>query len=334
MNVSIPKPKVGIIVLNWNGKADTCQCLTSLQALQYPYLEIVIVDNGSTDDSVACFKQAFPTCTLLETGKNLGYAGGNNVGIEYGLQKGFDYFLILNNDTIVDPQVIDGFLEVFATHPQAGIVGGKIYLMSDPNRLDHLGGNWDPKTARFSFVGHHLVDDQKSFETPISLDYACGAAIMIRRAVFEQVGLFDPRFFLFWEEADLCFRARKAQFLVLSAPHAKVWHKVSASFVGGKPHTAYFDLRNRLLWIEKNCPRSESYRLRAKLIGLGLPYYAKQKTLTSLHFFLAKLLRKENISEKREKMRIYHARFQGLLDYLLRRFGPGSIHTLLKHNKK
>jgi len=288
--------KVAIIVLNWNGKEDTTKCLQSIQKLTYRGAEIIIVDNGSTDGSQDHFRTHFPHFTLIETGENLGYAGGNNVGLTYALNRPFEYFFILNNDTIVDSSIVEAFLEGFNQYPNVGILGAKIYLMNEPGRFDHFGGNWNAKRLEFNYVGYREVDDQKTWEQPQELDYVCGAGIMIRRAVFETIGLFDPRFFLFWEETDFCFRARRAGFGVMFQPKALIWHKVSASFKGGKPLSTYFYWRNRLLWIERNFKGPKRIFYLSKLIGKNL--------------FRLYLTRRNN------------AALLGINDYLMRRFGP------------
>jgi GT2 family glycosyltransferase len=297
--------KIGIIVLNWNGKEDTTKCLKSLQNLTYPAVEIIIVDNGSTDGSQEHFRTHFPHFTLIETGENLGYAGGNNAGLKLALKRPLEYFFILNNDTIVDPGIVEAFLEGFKQYPDAGILGSKIYLMNEPGRFDHFGGNWNAKRLEFNYVGYREVDDQKTWEEPQELDYVCGAGIMIRRAVFETIGLFDPRFFLFWEETDFCFRARRAGFRVMNQPKAILWHKVSASFKGGKPLATYFYWRNRLLWIERNFDGPRRLYYLSKLIGKNL-----------CRFYLSRLLKgKENTRN--------NAALLGINDYLMRRFGQG-----------
>lgn len=324
---------IGIIVLNWNGKEDTTRCLLSLEKLTYPHKEVVIVDNGSTDGSIDHFKTAFPHYTLLETGQNLGYAGGNNVGIEYGLNQGFDFFFLLNNDTIVDPSIIEHFLSTFEKHPQAGILGAKIYLMSEPTRFDHFGGLWNKKKMEFDFIGHRALDDGKSWESPLPLDYVCGAGIMVRRSVFAHIGLFDPRFFLFFEEADLCFRARRAGFEVLTAPQAKIWHKVSASFTGGKLHISYFYWRNRLLWIEQNFQGIDRILYFIKLLGVSTLNLYKLKFLKLIQLLILKISRsKVDTTPKQKQIQQYTACLYGVEDYLLRRFeaGRSSLFSKLK----
>jgi GT2 family glycosyltransferase len=301
---------VGIIVLNWNGKEDTKQCLLSLQKLKDP-ATVFVVDNGSSDGSQEMIKTQFPEFRLIETGFNLGYAGGNNVGIELALKEGFSHIFILNNDTIVDPDVVGAFLEGFS-QTGAGILGGRIFRMDTPDALDHLGGKWNPERMDFDYIQHD--------ESP--LDYVCGAALMVRREVFETVGLFDARFFLFWEEADFCMRAQRAGFSVLPCEHAKVWHKISASFTGGKPHAAYFLYRNRPLWIEKNFSGLERVRYFFRLFLGRYPrfFFSKQMRLVQL---LLQKARKKDFRRNQERIIRLNAALVGMQDYLSRRFYLG-----------
>lgn len=311
--------KVGIIVLNWNGKEDTIKCLKSLQKLTYPDIEIILVDNGSTDGSQEYFKCHFPECTLIETGENLGYAGGNNVGIIYALKRPIEYLFILNNDTVVDPGIIEAFMEGFRQYPTAGILGSKIYLMNEPDRFDHFGGRWNQKRLDFDYVGYHQLDDKKTWEEPLVLDYVCGAGIMVHRAVFETIGLFDPRFFLFWEETDFCFRAKRAGFEVISYPKARLWHKVSASFTGGKAHTTYFFWRNRLLWIERNFNGPKRFYYLLKLIVKNMSIFY----LSRLFWQTNQLVLRKKSQRNTDKITRYNATLYGIRDYIMRRFGPG-----------
>lgn len=313
--------KIGIIVLNWNGKEDTKKCISSLLLLSYPHVEIIIVDNGSTDGSVAIFREQFPTCTLIETGENLGYAGGNNAGIEYGITKGFDFFLLLNNDTTVDPLILEAFLDAFTKEPKVGILGAKIYLMNDRTRLDHFGGNWNHSRREFDYVGYK-DEDLGQWEHSQHLDYVCGAAIMIKREVVETIGVLDSRFFLYWEEADFCFRAKQNGFEIKTCPQAKIWHKVSASFTGGKPHASYFVWRNRLLWIERNFRGFRRTYYLSRLLSLELFSLYAKRNVRVFQFFLQKFGKRKN-SRNHERIKRYDAAICGMHDYVMRRFGPG-----------
>ncbi len=310
--------KVCIIVLNWNGKEDTRKCLESLAGLE---ADILIVDNGSEDGSQELFKTKFPSYPLIETNHNLGYAGGNNVGLEYALKQKYEYILLLNNDTIVDPQIVEAFLEGFREYPSAGILGGKIYLMDEPIRIDHFGGMWNRRKMEFDFFGWR-EEDLGQFTKSIPLDYVCGAAVMIKKEVLEKIGLFDPRFFLFWEEADLCFRARNAGYEVRTCPDAKLWHKVSASFVGGKPHASYFVHRNRLLWVERNFNGIVRTFALFRIIGSQLLFFNCLKAVRSMQLLL-QIVSKKETRRNRERIIRYNAVLSGTWDYLTRRFGSG-----------
>src|SRR3990167_2553859 len=152
-------PRILIILLNWNGKRDTLECLSSLQKVSYRHFTPIVVDNGSTDDSVALIRTQFPTVPIFETKENLGFAGGNNVGISWALKKPYDWVLLLNNDTIVAPDFLEAFLQAAKERPQAKIFGAKIYRYDEPNRIDHLGGFWHPKIAEFSSPAKGKIDD-------------------------------------------------------------------------------------------------------------------------------------------------------------------------------
>lgn len=308
-------PKIFVVLLNWNGKKDTLECLQSLQKIENPRFYTVIVDNGSTDGSVAVLREAYPQVPIMETGANLGFAGGNNVAIEWALKKRADWIFLLNNDTIVDPTILTAFLEAAEREPNPKILGAKIYRYHDPKRIDHLGGKWNPKIAEFESLHSGRIDDGTSYETMEKVDYACGAALFIHCSVFEAIGLLEPRFFLFWEETDFCTRARRVGFDVWTAPQAKIWHKVSSSFTGGKPQMHYFWWRSRLLWIERNCTRKERKELYRNII---LPELWK-----SVRHFLLKTLQSffSRSPETKQKALRLKAGCLGALHYGIKRFG-------------
>ncbi len=316
-------PKVAIIILNWNGKKDSLECLNSVQNIIYSNFETIVVDNGSSDDSVATIRSAFPKIKLIETGKNLGYAEGNNVGMRYAIEYGSDFVFILNNDTIVDPEILTHFLLGFEKEPQAGILGAKIYLYNERNTFDHLGGIWNRTTFSFDLIAQGKIDDGCSWESMQELDYVCGAGFMVRKELVQTVGLFEPKFFLYWEDADLCFRARRAGFKIMTCPQAKVWHKVSSSFTGGKVHTSYFIWRNRLLWVERNLSKKDQLSFFISVFFNVLKTY-KLKIIKNLQIlFLTIFKSKDAIKKRKEQVRRYQAVLQGTKDYLFRNFGDG-----------
>jgi len=318
------EPIIKIIVLNWNGKKDTLECLSSLEALSSKPEEIIVVDNGSQDGSQEAIRQQFPSVTLIETGQNLGFAEGNNVGIRYALSKKCDYIFLLNNDTVVDPDILKSFTLAMKEYPQVGILGANIYLFEERNKFDHLGGKWNQKKGSFDLIGLRQLDDGKQWQAAQELDYACGCALFIRREVFEAIGLLESRFFLIWEESDFCFRARRVGFLTMSCPQAKLWHKVSASFVGGKPHSTYFWWRNRLFWIERNCSLTEKISLYLRVLLPDIAHLYKLRILKTAQLYLLRLLKPKQSHKKRhERILKYRAALEGIKDYSLRRFGNG-----------
>lgn len=303
------EPRVCIVILNWNGKKDTLPCLESVQKICYSNFFTVVVDNGSTDDSVKAIQKEYPAVTVLETGQNLGYAGGNNVGIEFGLKQGAERVFLLNNDTLVDKNILQAMVQ-----KEDAIAGAMPYAYPETGRLDHLGGKWNPKKGIFDLIGLGQTDEELNFDG--KLDYVTGCSILIHRGVFEKIGLLEPKFFLLWEESDFCTRASKAGFTI-GVAHAKLFHKGSASFVGGKVHSKYFWWRNRLLWIERNCSIKEKLSLFFVIAGEILNLY-KFLWLKSMQLPFAK-----DREKSRKQIRLYKASIQGVHDYLCRRFGNG-----------
>jgi GT2 family glycosyltransferase len=309
-------PKVLVLILNWNGKTDTLECLSSLaQAHPIPSFSTLIVDNGSTDGSCAAIRAAFPDIPILETKANLGFAGGNNAGLRWALGKSFDWILLLNNDTIAAPDLIAHLMEASQKEPRGKIFGAKSYRYHDRGRIDHLGGFWDPRIAEFTSPASGKIDDG-SFEAMQKVDYVSGCALFMHRIVLETIGLLEERFFLLWEESDLCMRAQKAGFEIYTAPGARIWHKVSASFTGGKPHMHYFWWRNRLLWIARNCTPKEKRHLYARVIGPEIWKIFKLAFLKTVQAMLIPIDR-----ERAQKARRYRAGCRGILHYFLGRFG-------------
>lgn len=246
-----PLPKVFIIVLNWNGYRDTVECLRSLFRLTYPACEIILVDNGSTDDSVSGLKKEFRDLIYIENKENLGFAEGNNVGIRYALGHGADYIFLLNNDTVVKRDLIDILISVAEPDERIGVVGPKIYAgLSESLVLWGAGGEIDWRHGKTYHTGYHEIDHGQ-WDNIRDVDYVSGCAMLIRKKVLEDVGLLDERFFLYYEETDFCMRARKRGFRVVYAPHARVWHKAFAT-TGGEngPVYTYYMTRNRLLFMK------------------------------------------------------------------------------------
>jgi GT2 family glycosyltransferase len=215
-------PKVHIILLNWNNYADTVACLSSLTELNYGNFEVIIVDNGSGDDSVSQIRNTFPDLTIIELGTNLGFAGGCNAGIRYALGQGSDFVWLLNIDTKVDRNALQALVDTSRNAPGVGACGSSIYFMDNPQRLQAWGG------------GHvnFLLGRSRHYLRPFpdeSIEFITGASMLISREAIESIGLLDERFFMYWEDADYCFRLRASGWKLAVAGHSRVLHKGSSS---------------------------------------------------------------------------------------------------------
>jgi GT2 family glycosyltransferase len=231
-NVSGRAPRVAVVVLNWNGKALTLDCVASLLEVRTPNVEVVVVDNASSDGSAEAVRAAFGSrVTVIVNDENLGFARGNNVGIRYALEHGAEFVLLLNNDTIVDEQLIDFMLKPFDDENGVGVTGPKIYYYDPPDQIWFAGG--EVFLARG--VSRHIgirERDRGQFDEHRDVDYVTGCALMAKRDVFESVGFLDPSYVAYYEDVDFCMRARRAGFRIVYVPGGKVWHKISASTGG------------------------------------------------------------------------------------------------------
>lgn len=258
-------PAVSVIILNWNRLRDTCECLESVFKIHYSNYSVVVVDNGSDDDSATGIKNAFERVHVIRNKENLGYAEGNNVGIRHALAIGADYIWLLNNDTVVDRDALTAMVVLAERDRGIGILGSKIYYFDQPEILWFAGATIDWKRAVSAHVGR-LEKDTGQYEVEKEVDRVTGCSMLIRREVLEEVGLFDEKFFLYAEEVDLCVRARKKGFRNFYVPKSIVYHKISVSTgENSVPVYAYYNTRNFLYLIRKNVPfpMREYYLLRS-----------------------------------------------------------------------
>jgi GT2 family glycosyltransferase len=273
------EPSVGILILNWNNWRDTLECLDSLQDLAYPHHRIILVDNGSTNDSIPrildwCKSRSIPvsrcpavpadsspvpkgdpgTFILIETGKNLGYAGGNNVGMRLSLLLDDAFIWLLNNDTVVDPMALTYLVRTAASDDRMGMVGSFI----DEGRSPGSGGRPGPEGSR------HGVRKR--------LRFIPGASLLARSECIRDIGLIDEDYFLYWEEVDWCHRAKKKNWRLSIDPRSRVQHKLGASMSSkrirkrslghfatrisweGFPVPGYYETRNGVYFVKKHHP--------------------------------------------------------------------------------
>lgn len=243
---------VAVVLLNWNGRNETLECMESLARVAHQPLSIIVVDNASTDGSIDAVKARFPTATVLSNKCNLGYAGGNNVGIRHALELGAEFVLVLNNDTRVAKDLICRLLVSADRHPEVGAFSPRIFYWDEPRTVWFDGAKWNEASGQMHWPGQRRSEVQLSTDDHES-DYASGAAMFIRTEAIRAVGYLDERYYLVWEEADWCFRARRAGWKCLIVPTARVWHKVGVSFGSElSPLRTYFSVRNHLLWSRRH----------------------------------------------------------------------------------
>lgn len=274
---SHPDECIFVIVLNWNGWQDTLACLDSLKRLDYDptRMRILVVDNASTDGSVGRIREAHPNVRVVETGANLGYAGGNNVGIRIALEDGADWIWILNNDTEVDPASLAHMVERVRNAPKAGMCGCTLVYHYDRRTVQaHGGGTYDPWRGTSRHIGEGLDRevpvDREAVEK--SMSYVNGASMFVSRHLIEKIGAMTEDFFLFYEELDWAVRAR-GHFDLVFAPDAIVYHKEGAAVGAGRERAEksvladFYALRNRLAFTDRHHPRKLPF---VRLLMLGV----------------------------------------------------------------
>ena len=229
---NLAQPLVYVVMLNWNDLDNTAQSLRSVLALDYDRARVVVVDNGSVDGSVTAIRGSFPKIDLIENGQNLGFAGGMNVGIRYGLAHGADYVLLLNNDVELDCSMLRELVDFAGAHPLAGLLAPKIYYYHHRSLIWSAGCHfaWFPPRVKITGMGKR---DHPRYDVPRQMPYATGCALLIRRDVLGTVGLFDPIYWpIYNEDYDYCARVSRSEWRIWYVPTAKMWHKESRSQKG------------------------------------------------------------------------------------------------------
>jgi GT2 family glycosyltransferase len=236
-------PLVTIVIVNWNGREVTLECLASLRAVTYPSYRIVLVDNGSSDGSADAVRRLHPGVVLLETGANLRFAGGTNAGIRHALKSETEFLLLLNNDTTVEGEFLSFLVSRMKEDPGIGMVVPKILYHSRPDVIWYAGGivQWWTGT-----IAHRGIrePDRGQHDTGGETDFATGCCLLVRRSVVERIGLLDESYRMYVEDVDWSWRARGAGYRIFYEPRARIWHKVSVS-AGGQ--FSRFKLTNKFV---------------------------------------------------------------------------------------
>lgn len=297
------QPLVACIILNTNRRDDTLECLQSLQAGTYSNHRALVLDCASTDGSVEVIQSNFPDVRVVRLQENRGYAGNNNVGIERALREGADWVFVLNEDTVLAPECLARLVEEGEQDASIGILGPMVYHHDEPTIIQSAGGVLNAR-----WEGSHLAQDEVDRQQLLDahpVQWISGCAILVRRAVIEQVGALDERFFYYWDETEWCVRAGKAGWRILHVPASKLWHKGVQRDHQPTPRVTYYATRNRLLLLAKHRAPVEAW-------------------LTAWAQF-ARTLASWSVRPKWRHMRAHRdAMWQGIGDFLRGRWGPMS----------
>ncbi len=245
--------KVVTLILNWNRCTDTLACIASLRAMTYP-TEIVVVDNASIDGSVATIRANYPDIAIVQTGANLGYAAGNNIGFDYvRTETDADAVLLLNNDTVAQPDMLARLVAECSACGGKAITGPEVRYADAPETVWCAGGRidwWRGYTTNIGIGTRAEGGNRGSHDVP----FIVGCAMLIPMTALACIGGFDPRYFMYWEEVDWCVRAHAAGYRTRIVPDAVLYHKVSLADTRPSPRVLYYLTRNRLLFLRKHLP--------------------------------------------------------------------------------
>ena len=296
-----------IVLVNFHGTIDTIKCLDSIRAIEPENWLTIIVENGSIPDPSNQIAQAHPWAKLIRREDNGGWAGGNNAGIRHALEHGAEWILLLNNDTIVAPELMNRLLAAARHAPDHGILGPIICFMDDPEMVmtDGCRFNRPGFPGFFERIPVPIALNDRPCVVPV--DIVNGCCMMISRRVFERIGLIDERFFLIHEEADFCLRARQAGFECGIVAEPLVWHKGSSTFNrSGKDLQRYYDARNLFLLLRKHLAR----------------HLARRTAFPSWFQYLKYVYYRFSFEREQGEEKAADAVLIGLCDALAGRFGP------------
>ena len=245
--------RLAAIVVNYGTPAETLRAVRSLEESRRPVDDLLVVDNGPADPSAPLAGLA-PPATVLATGRNLGFAGGSNVGIRAALARGADRVFLLNSDALVEPDCLERLLAALEARPDAGIAGPVVRFRDEPERVMSAGIRYAPRTGRMRHLGSGRRRADLEDRAGWIVDGVSGCAMLIRRAVLERVGLLAEDYFFSFEDLDLCLRARRSGFVTLCVPEAGVLHEGSRSIGRRSSSRLYFAARNHLLLAGRTAP--------------------------------------------------------------------------------
>lgn len=294
----VASPLVYIVILNYRNYSDTIECVRSVEKISYPNFRVVIVDNGSDNDSEEILRTSCPGHVVIQTGRNAGYAAGNNVGIRRGMGDGAEFILVLNNDTIVEPDFLSHLVDYAAEHSAAGLLGplirhpdgeiNRICTRRSP-RLREIF--WNRGIGRWlginkSWARRCLYEGEYFFDEPREVEVLSGSCMLFRASLISLIGLLDENTFLFWEEFILYEKMRETRFKTVVVPRSRVMHKGGRSIRTISTRAALADLRSLNYYLRR-------YR------GVG-PFRRAAMMLSATAFFLPGILKTVSGARKLE----------------------------------
>ena len=264
-------PKVSIIIVHLKDGKILRDCIISLNEIIYPNFEIIIVHNGSKNEVLN--SQLDPVkkniSRLINTGKNIGFAKANNIGIKTALQNDADYVLLLNDDTIVSPLFLNYLIDAATDNPKFGMLGPIIYEFEQPNKIWFAGATFNKKTCRIINRDVNEIQSDLVGKKYISSDFITGCSLLVSRKTIDMIGLLDERYFLYWEDVDWGLRLSDAGLKIAVIYASKIWHKISSSSGGNdSPLKIYHKTRSHLLFSQLHCPKAKASILVDLYIGI------------------------------------------------------------------
>ncbi len=248
------KPKIFVIILNWNGLTDTLDCLSSLARANYQNMKIVVVDNSSDKNPMEIIKQNFPHVDVLCNSKNEGFCKGNNIGIQYSLERGADYVWLLNNDCEIEADTLTQIVKEAESSPEIGLVSPNVHYFDQKKRIQFTGSYIDISTFEIYYPKIKESADA-IFQTGPNV-ILWGTALLIKKDVIENIGLLEEKFFAYWEDTDYSLRSLKRGYRNVVCNTARIYHKRKLTSEGEEPKKSaffyYFFERNYLLMRRKD----------------------------------------------------------------------------------
>lgn len=244
------QPLVSVVTLNWNLTEVTSDFLRSIRDQNtYPNLEVIVVDNGSTENPSEAFKAVYPDVNVILVGRNLGFTGGNNVGIRAATG---DYLFIVNNDTEFTPGLIEGLLEIFEQYPDAGMVSPKFHYYFHKGTIEYAGyKSVNMFTGRNGMIGCR-EPDQGQYNEVKETNYAHGGGMMVSRKVVDEVGPLHDEFFIYYEELDWSEQVKRRGYKIYYQPKSLIYHKESMTTGKASPFKTFYHTKNRILFMRRN----------------------------------------------------------------------------------